>query len=479
MRNAQSAQRRGFDRVLAIFSASAVFMSLMVMLAPAALAHHPEISAGQICDDGKVAITYDSISWKTDGSPGSGHSNIVIEVRVGGSGSWAQVGNGSYNAGNNYRFSGEFDGQPYANMSIEVRARAVGSWDNGLGGGETRTTGAFVVNLVCTQNVTVTAHSQVCVVNQGVPQGSVSFNIDPATGATVQVYANSNFTGPVGGELADDEVLNLAPGTYYWQAAAGQGFALTGNTSGEIVIDPCEASVNVSTGVCVVGANGPVGTVEVVIDPSSGATVVVSGPGGPHDFSGSGGTKSLAPGSYTWTATPGAGFNFPVGQETSGQFEIAPCDATVVDASVVVSHGNCIPGAANALGSVNVAIAPATGAIVTVFDIGGQKAADFDGSGGQLPLKPGAYTWIASATPGFSLVGVTSGGFTVQVCDEVLGEVIENDDPDAEISEDDEVLELVVLPFTGASTDLLLGAAIALLGSGLVLIRSARRRDQR
>jgi hypothetical protein len=719
---ARVAPRKGFERFLAIISAFAVFMSLMVVFAPVALAHHPEISANQTCVDGKVTIAYESISWRTDGGSGSGHSNIVIEVQVNGAGSWTQVGSGSYTAGNNYRFSDTFDAESYWGESIQVQARAVGAWDNGMGGGETRTTSSFMVNQDCTDAVGVTANPQVCAVNQqGVPQGAVSFNVDPASGATIQVYANSNFTGPVGGPLEDDDVLNLAPGTYYWQATAapgfdlggtgsgqfsiapcsastvvvsgecavndngaalgsvqvtidpnsgatvvvsgpggpynftgvggsselapgsyswqataGPGFSLDGQTSGDFDIAPCEGSVTVTSDVCVLGdgplgevevdidpdsaalvtiysdpamtnavaafddggtadlapgtyywsasANGgfalsgetsgsftidpcvasvtvdpgvcsiddsgtPVGSVQVTIDPESGATVVVSGPGGPFDFSGSGGSQGLAPGAYTWQATPGSGFvltgdtnggfniepcdvsvlvvsgacvvgdgpagtvtvaidettgasvtvldsesttaavfagaggstalppgvytwqatpgpgfEFPDGQAASGEFTIEPCEG-----SVVVSHGNCVAGAATAFGSMTVVIDPASGAVVSVYNAGGLEVASFDGSGGSRALTAGNYTWTADAATGFGLVGESDGQFTVIACeDEVLDDEIV----------DDEVDDLVVLPFTGARTETLLGASIVLLGSGLLLIRSSRRRDE-
>jgi hypothetical protein len=51
--------------------------------------------------------------------------------------------------------------------------------------------------------------------------------------------------------------------------------------------------------------------------------------------------------------------------------------------------------------------------------------------------------------------------------DGVLGEAIE-----------DEVEAIVVLPFTGVDTDLLLGASLVLLGLGAFLIRSATRRKE-
>ena len=132
-------------------------MSMMVVFAPAALAHHPEISASQVCDDGDVAIAYESVSWRTDGGSGSAHNDIRIDIQVNGSGPWTEIANGAYNAGNNYRFSGVIDGTPYVGQSVVVRARAVGAWTNGQGGGETRQTSPFVVNLVCTESVTVSA----------------------------------------------------------------------------------------------------------------------------------------------------------------------------------------------------------------------------------------------------------------------------------------------------------------------------------
>jgi len=126
---------------------------MMVIFAPAALAHHPTISANQICADGKPVIAYESISWRTDGGSGSGHDDIRIEVQVGGSGPWSQVGNGAY-VSPNYAFSGTFDATPYMGQSIQVRARADGTWSNGQGGGETNTTTTFPVNQNCNQDAT-------------------------------------------------------------------------------------------------------------------------------------------------------------------------------------------------------------------------------------------------------------------------------------------------------------------------------------
>ena len=658
---ATNTHRRGFERFMAILSAFAVFASLMVVFAPMALAHHPEISASQTCVDKQVRIAYESVSWKTDGTPGSGHSDIRIEVQVNGAGPWTQVANGAYTADNSYGFSGTFDASAYWEASIVVRARAVGPWDNGIGGGETTATGAITVTQDCfnpscpgdylehkvepvsaglhgtyftisniqgggsgptfdwsstvpvyqvivkggpgantydyqgatsdtglhaPQNpnngkwyglshvtfcygepepdpVDVTPNPQVCEVKHGVANGAVSFNIDPASGATVQVYSDAGHNNAVGGPLGDDEKLILTPGTYYWQAAATSGdYELNGPTSGQFTIEPCGASVVVASGDCSLDQQGnPLGSVTVTIDPTSGATVVVTGPGGTYDFSGSGGSQTLAPGTYNWSATagtgfeltgttngsftvdpceasvvvaggvceivdgpqgsvtvfidtssgaivtvfdseldvvaqftgdggsqklapgtytwqavPGDGFEFPEGQETSGEFTIDPCVATVI-----VTHGNCVVGAVTALGSVTVSIDPDSAVTMSIMDKDANVVATFTGTGGTQSLIAGNYTWVANTAGGFTMGGEATGGFTVVPCpDEVLAEVIEDDDmvdDDVEVEAEDEVEAVVVLPFTGVNTDLLAWASVVLLATGLLLVRSATRRE--
>ena len=505
--------RRRFERLLATISAVAALMSMMVIFAPAALAHHPEISANQTCVDRQVMISYQSVSWKTDGTPGSGHPDIRIEVRVNGSGSWDEVANGAFNAGNNYQFSGTFDAEPYWGNSVEVRALAVGPWDNGIGGGETRVTAPFLVtedcfNPSCPQElfeykvenptdgsfgpsdefeidvtdgasgptfdwlstvpvfqvivkggpganvydypagdtsdtglhaplnpandkwyglshitfcygepepepVDVTPNVQVCVLNQqNGPQGAVSFDIDPSSGATVQVYANSNFTGPVGGALGDGVSLSLTPGTYYWQATPGDGFEIEGQASGQFTIAPCGASTVVVSSECVVGPNGaPLGQAQVTIDPTSGATVVITGPGGPYNFSGAGGSQQLAPGQYSWQATPASGFAMT--GPSSGEFTIEPCTG-----SVSVSTGVCdlIDGP---LGPVDVTIAPGDAATVTIYSDAAMTSvvASFEGEGGSTTLAPGTYYWDAEAESGFELGGPTQGQLTIEPCE--------------------------------------------------------------
>jgi hypothetical protein len=448
--------------------------------------------------------------------------------------------------GGPYNFSG-------SGGSIELAPGSY-SWQATAGPGFTLggpNSGSFDID-PCEGTVSVSAG--VCELGNG-PFGEVDVDIDPDSSAVVTVYSDAGMTNVVATFDDDGGTAELAPGTYYWSAVPGGGFTLTGDTSGSFTIEPCAASVSVDSGVCVIGANGsPVGSVQVVIDPNSGATVVVSGPGGPYNFTGNGGSQGLVPGDYTWVATPGSGFtvtgdtsggftiepcdvsvlvvngqceivdgpsgtvtasidaasgatvtvydsaltvvaafngtggssalppgdytweatpgsgfDFPDGQATSGSFTIDPCEG-----SVIVSHGNCIEGAATAFGSVTVTIDPESGAIVSILNADGLEVASYEGAGGSRALTAGLYTWNAQAASGFELVGASSGQFTVIACeDEVLDEELEPDEV-----EDDEVEDLVVLPFTGVNTETLLGASIVLLGSGLLLLRFTGRREE-
>ena len=524
---AATTHRRGLKRSTAILSAIAVFMSLMVMFAPTALAHHPEISANQTCVDKQVRIAYESVSWKTDGTPGSGHSDIRIEVQRNGAGPWIEVASGAFNAGNNFRFSGTFDASSYWGDNLVVRARANGAWDNGVGGGETRATSQFLVTQDCfnpscpdqyleykvdpvsagqhgssftisniqdggsgptfdwsstkpvfrvivkggpganlydypggdtshsglhaPQNpkngkwyglshitfcygepepepdpVAVTPTPQVCEAIQGAAQGAVLFNIDPAAGATVQVYSDAGHTNPIGGVLGDDQTLNLPPGTYYWLATATNGdFELTGDTSGQFTIDPCSSSVVVVGDDCAVNSNGaPLGGVTVTIDPTSGATVEITGPGGPYDFSGSGGSQELAPGTYDWTATAASGYALT--GVTSGRFTIDPCEATV---SVT---GECHLDGNFGSGLLEVEISTPGAMTVEILD-GGTVVGKLSSSGILTVAEGRTYSWTATAAIGYEIDGDDEGTVVIDACSlslsiSVAG-VCENDVP--------------------------------------------------
>jgi hypothetical protein len=108
---------------------------------------------------------------------------------------------------------------------------------------------------------------------------------------------------------------------------------------------------------------------------------------------------------------------------------------------------------------VTVGIAPEAAASVTIFDSSHLEVAVFGDAGGQVALLAGEYSWSAVATPGYEIPGATSGQFQVAACD-------------------DEVGGIVILPFTGIDSEILLGASILLLGLGIYLIHFARRGEE-
>jgi len=83
-------------------------------------------------------------------------------------------------------------------------------------------------------------------------------------------------------------------------------------------------SVQVSPGSCVWDGQASLTPVAVTIDPESGATVTIEGPGGPYVFSGSGGSASLLPGDYSWSAAAAGGYELT--GNTSGEFTAGSCE---------------------------------------------------------------------------------------------------------------------------------------------------------
>jgi hypothetical protein len=166
---AASIRNRNSERVIALVSALAVLLSMMVIFATPALAHHPTTTANQTCVDGEVMISYTSTSWQL-GEPG--HPDVRIEVSVNG-GTWTEVASGAYTAGNGYSFSGTFSGDAYWDQSIRVRSQVNGAWPNGADAGNTHpdaTTAAFTVSQDC--------------FNPSCPSGLNEFKIEPVASGT-------------------------------------------------------------------------------------------------------------------------------------------------------------------------------------------------------------------------------------------------------------------------------------------------------
>ena len=341
--------------------------------------------------------------------------------------------------------------------------------------------------------------------------------------------------GPGGPHVISDAAdLELAPGHYTWSAPAADGHELMSESEGDFTIHPCEVDVLVSHGSLARRTAPKWGFVSVEIDPSAAAKVVVDGPGGPYEFTGVGGSQSLEPGDYSWTAEAVA--NFAITGDAAGQFTVEPCQA-----SVVVSHGDCAVGDTVEPGYVEIGISPASAANVVV-SIEGGEVVSIGGAGGKHALAAGDYTWVAVAGDGFAFSGDTSGTFTVADCEEVSDDAItrvqvsgedgrgvvtvtmangvesvvltvgseetvvtESGDVrvpsgstvtwsatasegyvfadggyagQLEIGVCDEVEDEEVLPFTGLDTWLLGGLSLVLLAAGLTLVHKARQREE-
>jgi len=90
----ENSRKRGYQRAFAAITATAVVMSLMVVLASPALAHHPILSVSAVCDQGNKVVTWTVANgnWEgrtmtvdlveyTDGT--SGWSSIVVGISLG------------------------------------------------------------------------------------------------------------------------------------------------------------------------------------------------------------------------------------------------------------------------------------------------------------------------------------------------------------------------------------------------------------
>ena len=101
---------------------------LQLLVAGAAQAHHPEITASAVCDDtGNLVINYTATSWLTTGEPGSGNTQIDILFND------VKVAQGAF-VSPTYSFSGTAPAP--TGTSALVTALVVGTWDDGYSGGQ-------------------------------------------------------------------------------------------------------------------------------------------------------------------------------------------------------------------------------------------------------------------------------------------------------------------------------------------------------
>jgi hypothetical protein len=256
--------------------------------------------------------------------------------------------------------------------------------------------------------VEVSVTPGVCAVTQGQPGAAVEVTIDPDSGATVS-FTNGTTTI----DVSTSGSVVLSPGSWSWTATAADGFQLSGSSSGQFTIDDCAASVSIdASGLCTVDDSGAaVGSVEIVIDPTSGAVVTVYSDAAMTQEvldTDATGTFDLAPGTYYWTADAADGFD--IDGSSSGEFTIDPCEV-----SVEVS-GECVLEGGLGSGVITVTISVDDGATVTITDGGGAVVATLNESGTVNVSEGETYSWAASAAAGFAMAGDDSGSVEIEEC---------------------------------------------------------------
>ncbi len=113
-----------------------IVMGALALVGSNAWAHHPEITGVAVCDDlsGEYRIDWFSEAWEgygPDASNDLSRQNDVVDIRLDG----VLIASGAYDAPD-YSFSGSV-GAPNA-LSAVLSAKAVATWGNGYGGGQTR-----------------------------------------------------------------------------------------------------------------------------------------------------------------------------------------------------------------------------------------------------------------------------------------------------------------------------------------------------
>ena len=278
--------------------------------------------------------------------------------------------------------------------------------------------------------VEVSVDPGVCAVTQGLPGAVVEVTIDPDSGATM-TFTNGSTTV----DVVASGTVNLGPGSWSWTATAEDGYAIEGASSGQFTIDPCDVTVSV-TGVCVIDGDVGSGEITVTISVDGGATVVVSDGSGPVGTLSETDTLTVPEGaSYSWTASPNPGFT--ISGDDSGTVDIEECSPPEepppvvppeVGASISVTvEGTCEVTDGVGRGEIDVSIAVADGATVTITDESGAVVGTFT-SDGTLSVPEGAsYNWVATPSDGFEFpVGFEpSGTIAIDGCtpDEVMASI--------------------------------------------------------
>lgn len=322
---------RRSQRLLALISSAVLMFSVMAVFAPPAQAHNGTVTWG--CEGwsvnlnaynpskaNSVTITVDGSVVASQSSNWSSYSNsgtwddtethtLVVDVKA-----WDDSTQTSHTLGSNSSFSPDWQHGEYS-FKLSITQDACAKPPQGV-------------------STTVVA-SSCSVGSEGAPGGSVDVTINPASGATVKVYTDAAHTNLISTFTSTGSIGGLSPGTYYWTAKPGDGYELTGPSSGSVVIENCDVTVSVS-GVCQAPNGVAVGVISAQISVDDAATVEVSDSTDTvvATFMESGSASVAAPASYTWEATASDGFD--LSGPSSGTVAIEDCTPPAETGEIIV-----------------------------------------------------------------------------------------------------------------------------------------------
>jgi hypothetical protein len=241
-------------------------------------------------------------------------------------------------------------------------------------------------------------------------------------------------------------------------------------------------SVSVSPGACTWNGESSETPVTVVIDPESGATVTITGPGGPYDFTGTGGSRDLAPGDYAWSATAADGYE--VAGASSGEFtaddcpppppstttttRVPPVQGSITVVKITKGGAGTFSFTSGSLGGFDLTTTEADAPVSQVF--AGLDAGIYDVWEGALAdgwsldsvsCSDGSSPTLINLGAGENVTCTFTNSFT-----KVAGEVVENTTTTAPPE---------TLPFTGTSSSGAGGLGIGLLLLGGLLVLAFRK----
>ncbi len=489
-------------RLSVLVTASLMFAGLSVVGAPAALAHHPEISVSTWCDPatGGPMVQVTARSWSMVPEEYGNHDDVRIQMRLfkGGDISnpddwtgWVhEVGAGAFHPDSPvYRtFTRTLDSSSVIDpafkdggtvgslvgRTVQLRLHIINQLPSGKAGwyndagtvnqdansgnGDPRAySAAFVLEGGCQSTPVLVGVTGSCATNpDGTASGSLSVSIDPDSGATVTVAGN-DYTVSTGN-------IPVPPGDYPWSAVAAVGHTLEGTDAGSATVEDCSeelpaASISVDCET-VTNTSDP-GVFIDILDGDEEPVVL----GLESD-----GSADLTPGEYSWVAyilveqEEGGEVAVPI---DSGEFTIEECGTTTTTSTTTSTTSTTTPPTTVGLLPVTVsARCPGTGATQPVVSVDPEGGATVE----LTDEGDGLWSWVATAGDGYEVVAGAEGSFDTAPCADVLGTVVTTSTSIPAVSAS-------TLPFTGFELDQTLWLALTTAGLGLILLLVSRKEE--